>query len=168
MKICLCLLLMLSTVLCGCQGETKDVLETVEDEISVCSGESWMEVSVFVPLDNESHQLTSTPAGYTGNGGDYYIQTRRLLASSAESALRQITGSAPATVLQTSRFQLPEYRFAWTEQGEEPLCCRGRMVQDGDVFYAVLFRVKESVGNEYDALMAQVFSSFGLYFDEGV
>ncbi len=168
MKILLCFLLMLSMVLCGCQGESKDVLETVNDEISVYAEEPFMEVSVFVPLDSETLQLSSTPDNYTGNGGDFSVQTRRLLSSSAESALRQLTGSAPVIVLQTNRFQLPEYRFAWTEQGEETLCCRGRMVQDGDVFYAVLFRVKESAGKQYDALMAQVFSSFGLYLDEEV
>ena len=168
MKLFLCVLLMLSVVLCGCQRETKAVLETVEDEIVANGDELLLEVSVFIPQEEEQGALSSTPAEYIGDGGNYRIQTCRILASSAESALRQLTHGAPVTVLQTSRFQMPEYRFSWTKQGEELLCCRGRMVQDGDVFYAVLFSAKESVGNQYDSLMTQVFSSFGLYFDEDV
>ncbi len=168
MKTLLFLMLVLSMALCGCQGETKGVVETVEDEISVFSEDSFMEISVFVPQEEGTIQLSAAPESFTGDDENYHIQTRRLLASSAESALRQLTGNAAVTVLQTSRFQLPEYRFAWTEQGAETLCYRGRMVQDGDVFYAVLFGVKESAGNKYDSLMAQVFSSFGLYVDEEV
>jgi hypothetical protein len=155
-------------MLCGCQGEIKDVLETVEDEISVFSEDKYMEISVFIPQDTGTVQLSQTPASFVSEDGDYHVQTRRLLVSSAESALRQLTGNANATVLQTTRFQLPEYRFAWTEQGEENICYRGRMIQDGDVFYAVLIGVKESAGNRYDTLTTQVFASFGLYVDEEV
>lgn len=158
----------------GCGKTEQTAVETVGDDLSLQTslGEEMLyDISIYVPSDVT--QQTSDPASnvqvYAHESGEYEIYTQRLIAPSEESAIRQLTGRQKdeLTVIRTQRFNLPEYRFAWFDD-KSGQSCRADMVQDGDVFYAVVFAVDQACSMDYRPVMAEVFSTFGLNSDEGV
>ena len=106
---------------------------------------------------------------YRHEGGEYEIRTMVFSAENADSAVRKIVGEKQKnmSIMETTRFSMPEYRFAWYDTGEKALL-RADLVMDGTICYAVIFSVDEQMGGKYDPLITEVFSTFGLYFDEGV
>lgn len=127
------------------------------------AAEAGLTIRVFVPADAQLMAQDPAKPGerYLHKDGDYSICTRKLLGTTAEGVIGQITGisAEELTILETQRFGLPEYRFSWYEDG---LCCRGDVIQDGELFYAVVVSIQEELGGEYGNLAAQVFSSIGL------
>ena len=70
-------------------------------------------------------------------------------------------------VLETRRFGLPEYRFAWASASDEGnYVSQASLVEDGSYYYALIFSVREEMGSAYEGCAEAVFSSFGLYGDE--
>ena len=168
-RVCLVLLCLL---LSGC---STPVWETVEDEIPVAAVSSWLEEAYTVQFGvPESVSLLEEREGWQVYGtedGSLEIETRTFLTSGLESAVRTVSGfeAEELTILQTTRFGLPEYQFVWlaqTEQGSR--LYRADLVLDGMDCYAVICSRPESAGDDYDQEIRQVFSSFGLFTDEGV
>ena len=168
-KSCLALVFLL---LSGCAAP---VWETVQDEIPAVPVSSWLEeaytVQFGVPETMELLEAREDWQVYGTGDGSFEIETRTFLASGLDSAVRTISGfNADAlTVLQTSRFGLPEYQFAWvaqTDQGSR--LYRADLVLDGTECYAVICSRPETAGNVYDREIRQVFASFGLFTDEEV
>lgn len=157
----LCLTMFL--LLVGCSGP-RPAIETVTDEaVQSVSGQEKYEILVYTPQDVVLYSDASAGSGkvYQQEEGSYQYETKILLADTAQSAIRQISGREydDLTVIQTSRFGLPEYRFAWYQDGFN---CRADVVQDGQQFYCVIFSVAETAGNSCKEVMAQVFASFGI------
>jgi len=168
-QVCLVLLFL---VLSGC---TAPVWETVEDEMPAVAVSSWLEDAYTVQFGiPETVNLQEEREGWQVYGtedGSLEIETRIFLTSGLESAVRTVSGfeAEELTILQTSRFGLPEYQFAWvaqTEQGSR--LYRADLVLDETDCYAVICSRPESAGNDHDTEIRQVFSSFGLFTDEGV
>lgn len=105
-----------------------------------------------------------------GVNGDYRIETSVFLASGLDSAVHQLSGldAHGLTIVETVRFDLPEYHFAWYDGSGEGLLRQADLVLDGETCYAVVCSRTEAAGPEGDAMTRSVFSSFGLYRDEGV
>ncbi len=173
MKICsllLCLVLLLS----GCSAAAP-VWETVDDVMPAQPAGSWLDqastILIGVP---EGLELLASADGYCLYGdpsGDYEVETSIYLASSLDSAVRQLSGydADRLLIIETTRFNLPEYHFAWYSETEEGgRLNQADLVLDGTSCYAVVCSSLEASGNAYDQETRQVFSSFGLYFDEGV
>lgn len=166
LKLLLCSALLLG--LCACSSPSEPVWEYVEDDLVASAAEDApYALCVFIPqgLTMEENTPASTGERYLHEDGDYSISTRTLLGTSAEEVITWLTDCAydQLTVLQTSRFGLPEYRFSWyEEQDGTGYACRGDVIQDGDYFYVVKVAVKEDLGGEYRDLAAQVFASIGL------
>lgn len=157
------LVLLALFILSGC-GRQQPAVETVTDDAGIpdMANEEY-EILLFVPQEAAAYDSGEACSGrqFRHKEGDYRIDTRKLYADSAESAIRQITGKSAEeiTVIQTQRFSLPEYRFAWYDDGENH---RADLVCDGDQFYGIIFSWPEAVGNRYSDLMSQVFASFGI------
>ena len=164
-------LAMLAAFLCGCRPIEVPVWETVTDDVLETA--SYMEdaytITLGVPKDAVEDEVTRNRRVYRHVDGDYKIYTQVYLAASPESAVRQLTGfeMEQLCVIETTRFGLPEYRFTWYD-AEETALCRADLLIDETVCYAVVFAVQESAGGAYNQLVTEVFSTFGLYFDEGV
>lgn len=173
MKIVSCLLL-LAVLLCGCSG-AEPAWETVDDVLPSEPVSSWQEeaYTITVGVPAEAALLASSNGWnlYATETGDCEIQTGAFLASSLDSAVRQLSGydADRLLIIETTRFDLPEYQFAWyTDREEGGYLCQADLVMDGMRCYAVVCSRAEAAGSAYDGAIRQVFSSFGLHYDEGV
>lgn len=167
----ICLMAMLF-LLSGC---TKPVWETVEDEVPVTAVVGWQEsayeIQLGVPDGLELLEETGDRTWYGGEQSLLEVETSRFLAADWQGAVEALTG-VPAeqlTVLQTSRFDLPEYQVAWIAATEEGIrLYRANLVMDDMTCYAVVCSRPEEAGTGLDQEISQVFSTFGLYVEEGV
>lgn len=159
--LCLCLLLT------GCSVQTAQ-WETVADLTSVENDPPAYSITVGLPEEAVTDKTEGRCRYETQN---YWVETGAFYATDAESAIETLSGfsAEKLTVLKTSRFDLPEYQFAWFCQTEEGgRLCRADLVMDGMTCYAVVCSVPESAGEEPWAEARQVFSSFGLSPAEAV
>jgi hypothetical protein len=164
-------ILLFFTVLLGGCGEAA-VTEFVTDSVPVSAPvDPRYEVTVSVP---QEAQGALPPRGaervYRPADGRYEIEVKSLLAESAESAVHQLSGfpAEELNVVKTSRFSMPEYRFAWyAPDGADGWVCRADLLQDGERFYCVICRVRESAEENCGQLAVEVFSTVGLFTDEG-
>ena len=160
-----------AALLAACGGEAA-VTERVTDSVpaSVAAGERYS-IAVAVPPEVQEDALRlGAERVYRPEDGRYEIVTKSLLAECADSAVHQISGYAAKelSVLETTRFSMPEYRFAWYEaDGGDGWICRADLLQDGDCYYCVICRVRESAGENCGQLATEVFSTVGLFTDEG-
>ena len=99
-------------------------METVNDDLSLpaASLQEEYDILLYIPQDAVLYTEGEAFSGkeYRHSAGDYRIRTQHLFADSAQSAIRQLSGRCAddLTVIGTRRFDLPEYRFAWYENGE--------------------------------------------------
>lgn len=170
----ICPLLLCLLLLCGCAG-TSTTWETVDDVLPEEPVEVWLDrtetILIGVPQGLELLAEADGYALYGDAAGDFLVETSTYLASGLDSAVRQLTGYDTDRLLMigTTRFGLPEYHFAWYAQTEEGgRLHQADLVMDGTCCYAVVCSSLEVSGNAYDQEIRQVFSSFGLYRDEGV
>lgn len=166
------LLLCCCLFLTGC-GPREPVWETVEDIQPVYAVANWQEeaYSISLSLPEEAALLTEWEGGRTyGIGEDYRIETSVFLTSCLDSAVRQLSGfdAHGLTIVETERFDLPEYHFAWFDGSGKGHLCQADLVLDGETCYAVVCSRTEASGAAGDEMTRAVFSSFGLYRDEGV
>ena len=165
------LCLILTVLLGGCGGETA-ATEFVTDSVPVSAPvEAGYAVAVTVPQEarGTAPQFDAERV-YRPADGRYEIEVKSLLAESVESAVHQLSGYAAEElgVVKTSRFSMPEYRFAWyAPDGEDGWICRADLLQDGERFYCVICRVRESAEENCGQLAVEVFSTVGLFTDEG-
>lgn len=157
-------------LLTGC---SKPVWETVDDEMPLVPAASWQdtayEIALGLPEGVTLREETADARLYAGEALE--VETSRFLTSGMESAVRALSGyeADEMTILQTTRFGLPEYQFAWVSQTEQgSRLYRADLVLDGMDCYAVVCSRPESAGDTLDPAIRQVFSSFGLFTDEGV
>ena len=167
-----CLVCLLALLLSGCAAP---VWETVEDVSPAVEAAAWQEDTYTIQLGLPEGAALLEEAGgcrlYGTGDGSLEILTETFLASGLDSAVRHLSGlsAEDLTSLRTQRFSLPEYQFVWYAQSEEGgWLCRADLVLDGLDCYAVVCRSREAGGNGLDDAIRQVFSSFGLFRDEGV
>ena len=160
--------------LCGCGGDALPA-ETVSD--TVVPAWSWTQEAYCITfgVPSDAQELPTGPAEncrrFVGEDGAYEIETRVLLASDERSAIRQLSGfdADDLDVVRLTRFSMPEYRFAWYRPvGDGGMVCRCDLFRDGEKCYAVTVSVREEAGREAHRLATEVFSTVGLFYDEGV
>lgn len=166
----LCLLLLFS----GCSAASA-AWETVDDVMPAQPASSWLDQagSILIGVPEGLELLASSDGCFLYGDPDsgYEVETSIYLASSLNSAVRQISGfdADRLLIIETTRFDLPEYHFAWyAETAEGGRLNQADLVMDGVCCYAVVCSSPEADGNAYEQETRQVFSSFGLYYDEGV
>ena len=160
----------LALLLCGCQAEMQ--WETVDDDIVMVSApaEDPYIITFGLPADTEASPLSEDYRSlYVHEDGDYEILSDVISAYSLDDALQQVSGFGKdeLEVIETSRFGLPEYQFAWVSNSDEgTFLSRASLVEDSDYYYALVFSVREGVGTAYEDCAEAVFASFGLHGDE--
>lgn len=166
----LVLLLSLGAALCACRAEPD--WETVDDAaVPVMAPASAPYIITYgVPDDTTMEPLSAKNRGlYVAENGDYEILSDVVTAATLDDALRQISGFGEddLEIVETTRFGLPEYRFAWSSVSDEgEYVSEASLIEDGDYYYALVFSVRQGLGGRYDECAAAVFASFGLYGDE--
>ena len=168
----LVLALLLVMLTGGCASQ--EAWETVDDALPQQVG-AWQtqaySIQVALPMGAEFVGADTEGSLYAVEDGELEIRTATFLASELNAAVKHLSGlqAERMTVVQTTRFGLPEYHFAWYAQTEEGgRVCQADLVMDGLCCYAVVTSVPEDNGKDYQQTCRQVFSSFGLSFDEGV
>lgn len=163
-------LLGLFLMLCGCQ--VQPVWEHVEDLQPAGNTAPWQEMAydIQVDLPEQAVMVGQHNQETLYLAGDTEIQTTTFLASDYEAAVEQLSGykADRLNILRTSRFDMPEYQFAWYSQTEEGgRLYRADLVMDSMTCYAVVCsapEMEESFGEQ----ARQVFASFGLSAAEPV
>ena len=159
-------------MLTGCSGPVWETVNDVvlQEQVPVWQEEAY-ELQLGVPeeaallLENDVCSLYSTA------NGELEVETITFLASGLESAVKTVSGfsAEDLTILRTSRFDLPEYQFAWVSQTEQGArLYRADVIMDGMRCYAVVCSSLENAGDYYAFQARQVFSTFGLSGDSGV
>ena len=159
-------------MLTGC---SEPVWETVSDPAEIGADTVWQEhaytLQIGVPDGVSLVEETAEGRLYATEDGELEIETRTFLTSGVDQAIRELSGYVreDLTVLQTQRFGLPEYQFAWVAQTESgSRLYRADLVLDGTCCYAVVCSSLEEAGDYYAFQARQVFSSFGLSEQETV
>jgi len=169
-KVSVLLLLVLIATLWGCRSDT--VWETVDDGVLYASApiEEPYIITYGIPNDASMDPLSVRNRSlYVGKDGEYEILSDVITAANLDEALRQVSGFGEdeLDVLETTRFGLPEYRFAWASSSDEgELVSQASLVEDGGYYYALVFTVRQGLGSKYDDCAEAVFASFGLNVDE--
>ncbi len=161
----------LAAACCGCASDAV-TWETVDDEIVEASGpaEEPYIITFGVPSDVDANPLTDGSRSlYVQEDGDYEILSDVVTAPNHDAAIEQVSGfpADELDVLETTRFGLPEYRFAWVSESDEgSYVSQAAVVEDGNYYYTLVFSAREEVGNAYDSCAEEVFASFGIYGNE--
>lgn len=148
-------------LLVGCSVQPT-AWETVADVPA--SGQGNMEYEIMVGLPETALTDESETCRHYETA-DLQVDVWTFFVSDMDTAVRQLSGfeAEKLTVLQTSRFGLPEYQFAWYCQTEEGgRLCRADLVMDGMTCYAVVCSFLEDAGESAWTEARQVLSSFGL------
>lgn len=173
-RLALVFLVLGAALLCGCQPAETPVAELVTDSIPASvTVDTPYAITVSVPQDAQNADeapFFGAERIYRPEDGRYEIETKSILAESPDSAVHQISGYAAEelAVVETRRFSMPEYRFAWyAPDGADGWVCRADLFRDGERYYCVICRVRESAGENCGQLATEVFSTVGLFTDEG-
>lgn len=116
---------------------------------------------VGIPSHAEIAEKRENYAEYVHEKGDYFITVRRFPAENAKAAAKVLAGNCVCFADRYRRFGMEEYLLRWNRGGKR---CRADILLDGAWCYAVVF---EANTPKYDVLATEVFSTFGLYYDEG-
>lgn len=160
-SVCLVLMVLL---LSGCSAVP--VWETVDDSM-LEQPAMWRDQSYVIQIDLPD---SAVPMGEMEGirryeAGNMEVETCTFLASDINIAVRYLTGfeKDQLTVLELTRFGLPEYRFAWCCQTDEGVrIYKADLIQDQMVYYAVVCSTPEEACLQYEQDVRQVFASFGL------
>ncbi len=163
-------------LLAGCaeQTEWETVNDTLDAAIETAAiGEEPYQIIFSVPMDAvlETFSQSDTRTVYTHVDGDYEIEAMVLSTSSIDEVVQELTGFQPDAVetIQTTRFDMPEYRFVWYSSSDEGgYLHRADVLTDTEYSYALVFSTREETGTTYQDCMNEVLDSFGLYVYEGV
>lgn len=163
-------LLALLVLLSGC---SRPVWETVDDEQPLAAAASWPETAyeIAIGLPEGMQKLEETEKSQLYGSEQLEVETSRFLTASLDSAVRTVSGyeAEELTILKTSRFGLPEYQFAWvcqTDQGSR--LYRADLILDDVNCYAIVCSRPEAAGGTLDSEIRQVFSTIGLFSEEGI
>ena len=164
------LALALVPLLSGCSAPV--TWETVDDPTATApAAVEQPYLTTFGVPDDVAQPVSGVDGGnlYVQEDGDYEIYSEVLTASDKEAAIRMVSGfdAADLDIVETERFGLPEYRFAWVSASDEGnYVSQASVVEDGSYFYTLIFSVREEAGNQYADCAQAVFASFGVYGNE--
>ncbi len=167
-----CWAVLLGLLLTGCQAQP--AWETVDDEmtaevIQVTQPPYRMTFGVPDEAVLEAFASDEYRQVYFQEDGDYEIVSEAMTAGSIEDVVKEISGFSmdEMTVMKTERGALPEYQFTWYSNSDNGgVISRASVLGDGNYYYTLVFSVQEDCGKEYEKTAKEVFSSFGIYYDE--
>ena len=153
-------------LLTGCAAQP--VWETVEDNVELVTQQA--NYDVLLPMPEQAEVIGTHNGDTLYQMGSMEVLTTMFYAADYQSAVKHLSGfeAENLNILQTSRFDMPEYQFVWCSQSEEGgMVYRADLLMDGMSCYAVVCGAPETDDTFQDGVR-QVFSSFGLYAPEQV
>ena len=155
----ICLLLLVSVLLCGCGQQT--VYETVNDTDAVPVMAPNYKIQVQLPEETASPVMESE-GEILYRCENYSVMVLRLEGGDLDRTLREVTGMDPSglTVLKTQRDGFPCYRLAWSAAGEQTQqVCRCIIMDDGSNHHAVTVMADYEKADSLDAQWTHVLNS---------
>lgn len=158
-------------MLCGC-AQMQPTWETVDDSLALAAGSFLDNAYVMefdVPVEAEKSSSGSRSV-WAEENGDYEIACETVLSSDVEAVIAELSGfpAEQLQIVQTTRYAMPEYQFAWYTSGDEGgRLCRADVLTDGTYCYALCFSCREELAREYDTTAQTVFATFRLQGSEG-
>lgn len=129
------------------------------------SAEAPYRIVFAIPMDASLETFYSDWAlqRYSHNNGDYEITTQVLENTSAAACIATLTGRPVEhqAVIQTERFGMPQYQFAWYDSQSDRLC-RAAILEDEHYCYQLIFATDAEKQADYTACIHSVISSLGL------
>ena len=160
-------------LLSGCKAQG-DIRETVNDFVPEHQ-QVWTEKSydfIFgVPEGMTETFSRDDWTCYEEQNGGLEVYTVKLLSSSVNSSVKLISGTDPEKlyIVESSRFSLPEYKFCWCAHSDEGARVYYADIVIDDIYtYGLVCSAPEERWKRYSEQTETVFSTFGLFFDEGV
>ena len=153
-------------LLTGCTATP--VWETVDDSCETAV--QCTDYDLLLPLPNQAEVIGTRNGDTLYQMGSMEVMTTTFYAADYQTAVKHLSGyeAENLNILQTFRFDLPEYQFVWYSQSEEGgMVYRADLVMDDMTCYAVVCGAPETDDTFHDGAR-QVFSSFGLYVQEQV
>lgn len=163
--------IMLLVFLAGCSSAP--VWEQIDDvlpqDLAAASKANAYEISLALPEQAQTVWEHGNERLYELSNMD--VLTLRFQAMDLNAAVRQISGfgAEKLNILQTTRFDCPEYQFTWFTQTEEGgRLHRADLIMDGMTCYAVVCSSPEEAGESFGREAQAVLSTFGLSEPETV
>ena len=153
-------------LLTGCSAQP--VWETVEDGVIAAARQT--DYDLLLPLSDQAEIIGTRNGDTLYQMGSMEILATTFYAADYQSAVKHLSGyeAENLNILQTSRFDMPEYQFVWCSQSEDGgMVYRADLLMDGMTCYAVVCGAPETDDTFQDSVR-QVFSAFGLYAPEQV
>ena len=160
-----------AVVLSGCSA-AQPTWETVDDSIALDAG-SYLDDAYIMEFDVPMQAQRNTSGSRTvwaDENGDYEIVCETVLSSDVNAVIERVSGFSPdkLQIVQTTRYSMPEYQFAWYASGEEGgRLCRADVLTDGTYCYTLCVSCAEDVAAEYDSTVQAVFATLRLQENEG-
>lgn len=161
-------ILVLLSVLSGCSAPVWETVEDLQPADAVMIQEP--PYAILIGLPEQAVLVGETGDTCLYEAGELEILTTRFQASDLEAAVRQVSGYGAdrLDILQTTRFDMPEYQFAWySETAEGGRVYRADLVMDDMTCYAVVCSTPEASGTGMEQARA-VFATFGLSEQDSV
>lgn len=154
------IVLPLVLLLAGCHGEKE--LETISDEYVIPASVSNVTLSLELP-EEAALAVTDCPDGsklYQCEGYTVLVQT--LDSGDLGRTIKEVTGleKDALTILKQKQGDLHRYSYAWTTASEsEQQICRGVLLDDGQLHYAVTVMADYTLAGTLDDQWQQLLSS---------
>jgi len=148
-------------LLTGCSAQP--VWETVEDNVELVAQQA--DYDFLLPMPERAEVIGTHNGDTLYQMGNMEVLTTTFYAADYQTAVKHLSGyeAEKLNILQTSRFDMPEYQFVWCSQSEEGgMIYRADLLMDDMTCYAVVCGALETDKTFTDDAR-QVFSSFGLY-----
>ena len=152
-------------LLTGCAAQP--VWETVEDSGPVVARQADYDL---LPLSGQAEVIAAHNGDTLYQMGTMEILTTTFYAADYQTAVKHLSGykAENLNILQTSRYDMPEYQFVWCSQSEEGgMIYRADLIMDDMTCYAIVCGAPDTDPAFHDDVR-QVFSSFGLHVPEKV
>ena len=161
----ICWLLLVVLLLCGCS--TREVLETVSDELLLDTLAPQKTLSVKLPSDALSAAMAPEDGAQLYFCDGYVLTLQTAPAGDLDRTARALCGfdRERLTVMETGLGGLKRYDWTWTSAGEGGAQVgRAAVLDDGDHHYCMTVMADEAGSGDLDTRWDALFASMALRY----
>jgi hypothetical protein len=161
----ICWLLLVALLLCGCS--TREVLETVSDELLLDTLAPQKTLSVKLPSDALSAAMAPEDGAQLYFCDGYVLTLQTTPAGDLDRTARALCGfdRERLTVMETRLGGLKRYDWTWTSAGEGGAQVgRAAVLDDGDHHYCMTVMADEAGSGDLDTRWDALFASMALRY----
>ena len=161
----ICWLRLVALLLCGCS--TREVLETVSDELLLDTVAPQKTLSVKLPSDALSAAMAPEDGAQLYFCDGYVLTLQTAPAGDLDRTARAVCGfdRERLTVMETGLGGLKRYDWTWTSAGEGGAQVgRAAVLDDGDHHYCMTVMADEAGSGDLDTRWDALFASMALRY----